>query len=163
MDTYVIVLRLLHVTGGALWAGTALASVFFIQPSARAVGEPGEEFMRHLMGKTRLPAFMGASAVATVVSGVLLYWHDFGAIVPFNRPMLGYAIGAVAAITAWLVGLTVMLPSGRRMEELGGRASRGEDVGAAIAVTTARMSRYDRTASWLMILAVALMATARYL
>lgn len=67
------------------------------------------------MGKTRLPAFMGASAVATVVSGVLLYWHDFGAIVPFDRPMLGYAIGAGAAITAWLVGLTVLLPSGRRM------------------------------------------------
>ena len=98
-----------------------------------------------------------------MVSGVLLYWHDFEAIVPFNRPMLGYAIGGVAAITAWLVGITVMLPSGRRMEELGARASRGEDVGAAIAVTNGRMSRYGRMASWLMILAVVLMATARYL
>lgn len=163
MDVYVIVLRLLHVVGGLFWAGSALYATWFVQPAAQATGETGGVFMRYLMGETKLPVFMGASAVSTLVSGVLLYWHDFGAVVPFNRNMAAYAVGGVAAILVWLVGVTVMLPGGRRMEQLGARAGAGDDVAAEMAQTSSRMARSGQIGSWLLVLAVVCMAVARYL
>lgn len=89
MDVYVIVLRLLHIAGGLIWVGSGLYMTWFVQPTARAAGDAGGVFMRNLMGETRAPAVMGLSALAALVSGVLLYWHDFGAVVPFNRTMGG--------------------------------------------------------------------------
>ena len=163
MEQYVIVLRLFHVVGGIFWAGAGLYSSWFLQPAARELGQSGAAFMRHLMGETRLGAAMGLSAVAAVVSGVLLYWHDFGAIVPFNPSMGGFALGGAAAIAAWLVSLMVMLPSGRRMQQLGGRAARGDDVGAEMAAISTRMGRFGQVATWLMVVAVVCMAVARYL
>jgi uncharacterized membrane protein len=163
MELYVIVLRLLHVIGGIFWAGAGLYSSWFLQPAARELGQSGAAFMRHLMGETRLGAAMGLSAVAAVVSGVLLYWHDFGAIVPFNASMGGFALGGAAAIAAWVISVTVMLPSGQRMQQLGARAAQGEDVGAEMTSVTTRMGRFGQIAMWLMVVAVVCMAVARYL
>ena len=163
MDPYVIALRLLHVIGGIFWAGAGLYASWFVQPTARALGPNGAAFMRHLMGETRLGAAMGLSAAAATVSGVLLYWHDFGAIVPFNPTMGGFALGGAAAIAAWLVSVTVMLPSGRRMQQLGARAAQGDDVSGEMAAITTRMSRFGQVATWSMVVAVVCMAVARYL
>lgn len=163
MDAYVIVLRLLHVVGGLVWAGSALYGAWFAQPAARAAGEAGSVYMRHLMGETRLPAVMGASAVSTLVSGVLLYWYDFGAVVPFNATMAGYAVGGVAAITAWVLSVAVLVPSGRRMGEFGARAAAGEDVAVEMRRTSRRMQRSGSVAMWLIVFAVVCMAVARYL
>lgn len=163
MDVYVIALRILHVVGGLIWAGSGLYLAWFVQPAARATGESGGAFLRHLMGESRAPAFMGISAVSTLVSGVLLYWHDFGAVVPFNRIMGTYAVGGLAAIVVWLLGVTVMLPGGRRLESLGARARDGEDVAAEMGRTSARMARVGQVSSWLLVLAVLSMAVARYL
>ena len=163
MDAYVIGLRLFHIVGGVLWAGSGLYATWFVQPTAQAAGEAGATFMRDLMGETRAPAVMGISVVSTVLSGILLYWHDFGAVIPFNNTMLGFAIGALSAIAAWVIGLTVIFPAGRRMEELGARARDGENVGAEMAATSARTDRYSQLSAWLVIAAVVLMAVARYL
>ena len=163
MDPYVISLRLIHVIGGIFWAGAGLYASWFVQPAARALGQNGAAFMRHLMGETRLGAAMGLSAVAAIVSGVLLYWHDFGAVVPFNPSMGGFALGGAAAIAAWLISVMVMLPSGQRMQQLGARAAQGEDVGAEMTSITKRMGRFGQVATWLMVVAVVCMAVARYL
>jgi uncharacterized membrane protein len=163
MDVYVIVLRLLHVIGGLFWAGSGFYLAWFVQPAARVTGDAGGVVMRHLMGESRAPAAIGVAAVSTVVSGVLLYWYDFGAVVPFNRSMGAFAVGGVAAIVVWVLGVTVMLPGGRRMERLGARAGTGEEVGAEMAETSSRMARVSQISTWLLVLAVISMAVARYL
>lgn len=163
MDLYAVVLRLLHVGGGLFWAGSALYLAWFVQPATRASGEAGGAVMRRLMGESRAPAALGISAVSALVSGLLLYWYDFGAVVPFSRTMGAYALGGVAAIAVWVLGVAVMLPGGRQLEHLAARAGAGEEVSAEMAETSARLARVGRISSWLLVLTVICMAVARYL
>ncbi|HJQ77782.1 MAG TPA: hypothetical protein VJ948_11055 [Acidimicrobiia bacterium] len=133
------------------------------QPAAGAAGAPGQAFMEKLMGESKLGPAMGVSAIATLASGIALYWIDFGAVLPFNAAMLGFAIGGVAAIAVWLISIFVSLPAGRRMEQLGAAAQAGEEVGAEMARLGGRLSREGSASMWLLIVAVLAMAVARYL
>jgi uncharacterized membrane protein len=160
---YVIILRLLHIVGGVIWAGSGLFQVFVLQPTVRQQGASGGAFMKSLMSNPRMGQLMGGSAIATLGSGILLYWHDFGAFVPSNGPMWGYAVGGLAAIVLWLVTLAVMIPMGRRMGALAERGAGGEDVEAEINTITRRQRSFGLLATYLMVAAVVLMAVARYL
>jgi hypothetical protein len=119
--------------------------------------------MKSLMSNPRMGQLMGSSAIATLSSGILLYWHDFGALVPSNGPRWGYAIGGLAAIILWVVTLAVTIPIGKRMGALAERGAGGEDVEGAINTITRRQRGLGLLATYLMVAAVVLMAVARYL
>jgi hypothetical protein len=101
--------------------------------------------------------------VVTVVSGTLLYWHDFGDIVPFNAPMAGFAVGGLAAIVLLVVGLGFATPANRRLAELGARAAQGVDVAAEIGHATASRDRLIPLMTGFLVVAMMAMAIARYL
>jgi uncharacterized membrane protein len=163
MDVWIIILRVLHVGGGLFWAGAGLSATWFVQPAARAAGPQGGEFMKRLMGDSKLGPAMGISAIAALGSGIALYWIDFGAVVPFNASMAAFAVGGIAALAVWLISVLVSLPSARRMEELGERAQAGEEVGAEMGQIGSRMARSSQVSTWLLVLTVLAMAVARYL
>ena len=162
-DMYVIILRLLHIVGGVIWAGSGLFQVLVLQPTARQQAAGGGAFMKSLMSNPRMGQLMGGSAIATLGSGLLLYWHDFGALVPSSGPMWGYAIGGLAAIVLWVIALAVTIPMGRRMGVLAERGANGEDVQAEINSITRRQRSFGALGTFLMVTAVVLMAIARYL
>ena len=163
MHVYVIILRILHIGGGIFWAGTLLVMFGFLLPTARSLGPVAAPFMGRLMGEKRLPAIAGGAGVITVVSGALLYWHDFGDIVPFNAPMAGFAVGGLAAIVLLVVGLGFATPANRRLAELGAHAAQGEDVAAEIGQATASRDRLIPLMTGFLVVAMMAMAIARYL
>jgi hypothetical protein len=163
MDWYVISLRVLHIGGGVFWAGAGLFNIWFVQSAAAASGPTGGAFMGRLMNEKKGGMTLGIAGVVTILSGGFLYWHDFGSFAPSNAPMVGFAIGAVAAIVVWIVAVAVMLPAGAALQGLGERAAKGEDVTAERNATVRRQAIGNQTSAWLMILAVLMMAIARYL
>jgi hypothetical protein len=48
MNTLVIVLRLLHIFAGVVWAGTTILFYFMIGPAVSATGDAGEDVHRIL-------------------------------------------------------------------------------------------------------------------
>jgi hypothetical protein len=163
VSAYVVILRILHIGGGIFWAGTLLVLFGFLLPTARGLGPGAAPFMGKLMKEKRLPDIAGGAGAVTILSGVLLYWHDFGELVPFNAPMAGFAVGGVAAIALLIIGISSAAPANRRLAELGARAAQGEDVGAEIASTTAKRDRLIPLMTTLLVIAIVAMAIARYL
>jgi uncharacterized membrane protein len=163
MNVYVIVLRILHIGAGIFWAGCLLVLFRFLIPTARGVGPAAGPFMGRLTGEEKFGQIAGAAGVITILSGALLYWHDFGAVFPFNAPMTGFAIGAVAAITLWVVGTTMFRPANEKLGELGARAAQGEDVGAEMGQAAAKRDRLIPVLTTLLIIAILSMAISRYL
>ena len=71
----VIVLRLLHVVGGALWVGSGVLSFLLLMPAIKSAESAGQAVMQKL--GPRFHNYMGMVATITVISGALLYSRLF--------------------------------------------------------------------------------------
>ena len=167
MNYLTVILRLIHIIGGIIWAGGALLMNFFVAPTLRATGEAGKQFAGHLMGKTRFTQIMTVSAYATVLAGFLLYGMDsqwFTSAWQSSGPGIGFGIGALFA----LVGIVSGIMNGnnnRKMAQLGAQIQ-----GKPTAEQAAAMGVIQKQQGWVipvntysLILAVVFMAIARYL
>ncbi len=163
MNVYVIVLRILHVGAGIFWAGSILVLLRFLIPTAQAVGPAAGPFMGRLTGEAKFGEIAGAAGVITILSGTLLYWHDFGEVIPFNAAMAGFAIGGVAAIALWIVGMFQLRPANEKLAALGARAAQGENVGTEMGQTMAARDRLIPVMTILVVVAILAMAISRYL
>src|SRR6185436_9212815 len=79
-QTYLLVLRLLHIGCGIFWSGTAIYLAFFNEPAVRALGADGTKFMQQLVRTNRFPVMILLSALITVVAGALLIWKLSGGL-----------------------------------------------------------------------------------
>jgi hypothetical protein len=110
------------VVGGVFWAGALLFVVFFLEPAVRAAGPAGVRVMQGLQKRHYLEV-VPAVAVLTLLSGLFLYWCDFGRLYPgpgASGVELVLAVGGFSAFVALAIGLTVLRPSALRMGALGG-------------------------------------------
>jgi uncharacterized membrane protein len=171
MDAYLIALRIVHIGAAVFWAGSALLFFFFIEPTVKAIGPAGGQFMGHAIGTRKMPMYITAAATLTVLGGALLYWEasaGFDLDWVTSATGLGFTVGAVAAIIAWILGLVVVAPSVKAMGSLGAeiQASGGppsEAQAAEMERLDRRLKGIGRLDTVLIILAVLTMATARYL
>ena len=69
MDTYMVVLRIVHILAGVFWVGAAFTTILFLQPTAREIGPAAGPFMAHLAGKKRLVDWVLRAAGLTVLGG----------------------------------------------------------------------------------------------
>ncbi len=163
--------RLIHIVCGALWVGAAAFVAFFLMPTVRALGPGGGPVMQELAQVRKLPVYMMAMAILTVLSGVGLYWRDSGG---FKGPWMHSGSGAVfgfgglLAILVVVIGMTVISPSTRRMGELaasmrGAGGGPSPEQGAEMQALQARMTRFTRIVAVLLLVATAAMAVARYI
>src|SRR5258706_13312706 len=74
MHYLTIVLRLLHVVGGAFWFGSAMMVGFMITPTVAATAEVGQKFMAALVQKGNLTKVIAAAGGITILSGGGFYW-----------------------------------------------------------------------------------------
>ncbi|HYG71217.1 MAG TPA: hypothetical protein VEC15_02885 [Actinomycetota bacterium] len=129
---YMLVFRVLHIAGGIAWGGSIFLLVFFLQPTAKAVGPAAGPFMRELLGARKLTNAILAIAGVTIVAGGFLYWHDmeaFGGFGDFVTSSFGgwMTAGAISAIIAFAIGLFLTKPTLERMLATGGEIARAGD------------------------------------
>ena len=165
-----VVLRLIHVLGGAVWLGAAVTMFLFLQPTARATGPEGQRFMLHLLRDRRFSEVVLAAAVLTGIAGAILFWRDTNGLqlALMTQPgMVGFTVGAIAGGIALLLFLFVGYPAGRRLIAIGSRLEmerRGpsDDEQRVLAIAQRTLTRVGSTVLVLLIVAAAAMATARY-
>ncbi|HMQ29736.1 MAG TPA: hypothetical protein PKD53_03370 [Chloroflexaceae bacterium] len=170
MGFVLITLRLLHIAGGALWAGAAIAYLFFFAPTAQGLGPAGPRFTQDLMNKHRYPLFMNVSSMLTIVAGLGLLWLVSGGLRAawmLSGPGMGFTIGSVAAIAAFGVGFFGIRPRAQRMGAIGAaiEAAGGPPTAEQSAELQRLRVELHRLEQWdvgLLIVSLVTMATARY-
>jgi len=167
---YLIILRLLHVVASVCWAGGAFFIFLFVEPTAKALAPSGMQFFQHMVVKRRASAFMVISSTLTVLSGGLLLWQDAsGQWLTWMKtgPGLGFALGSLAGITVYFVGMFGVSPRAKRIAKLGAeiQAAGGpptSEQGAEMQKLDKELSRFGYIDFVLVALSLVLMGTARY-
>jgi len=171
VDWGFIVLRLLHVGGGILWAGGAVVTTRFIVPTALELGPKGGPFMAGLMQQRKLSVYLQIVAGITVVVGTILYWIDAdGDIIGWltgggRGTVLG--IGALAAWVAFFIAVFLAAPAAARLGSLGAEMAAlegppSDDLKGRLGKTQSDIRRWAAVTFYLLLVAIACMATARY-
>lgn len=171
MNIFILnLLRFVHVVAGIMWAGAAISYLFFVKPSVAAIGESGPRFMQSLMERRKYPLFMMSTSLLTVLAGGILFWFSSGG---FNTawmasgPGIGFTIGSVAALAAFLVGSFGISPTAGKMAALGGQiAASGKgptpEQVAQMQALDKRLNLAERIDFIMLVIAMLTMATARY-
>jgi uncharacterized membrane protein len=166
-----IVLRIFHIGAAVFWVGSVLLLVFVIQPTAAQLGPAGAPFMGHLVERKKLSVVLVSTAVLAILSGILLYWRTSGGFDPdwITSPTgLGFTVGAVAAIVAFLIGAVLVRPASDRMAALGAAVQTAggppsDEQAAEMQRLGGRLRALGGLTAVLLIVATLAMATARYL
>ena len=165
----IVVLRIVHVASGVMWVGSAALYLFFLVPAAKSAGAAGQTFMQKF--GPRVSPMMGAATTLTVLSGALLYSRFFVGGIKWiwtTGPGFGFTLGALAALTSYVMGLTIFGPTQGRIGALG--AAMAEAGGTPKPEQVTEMERLQgylmktyRIDFVLLVVAVMAMAAARYL
>ncbi len=166
-----VVLRIVHILAGVFWVGAAVSTILFLQPTAREVGPAAGPFMAHLAGKKRLADWVLGAGGLTILAGLLMYWRVSGGLdVDWLTSAQGVSltIGALCAIAAFSLGLSVVRPTimamlaiGREVAASGGPPT--PEQGAQLQALQKRGTAVGQVVLPLLVVAVAGMAAARYL
>jgi hypothetical protein len=170
VDALQVLLRLVHVGLGALWVGMMSFTVFFLGPALQETGPEGGKVMGAIQ-RRGLMTVMPLIAIATILSGLWLYWRAAGGLAADyarSRMGLAYGAGGAAAIIGYLLGILVVRPTMLRMGDLGPRmaAAAPQDrqaLGEEMQRLRARSATASRLVAALLLFALAAMAVARYL
>lgn len=163
-----MVLRLLHIGAGVFWVGSVFFLNFFAIPALQAAGADGPRFTGLLMRGGRVQRALIHSGLVTIVSGLVIYWRfiaETEGAWARSTPAMGYGVGAIAAIIAFLIGITVNAPAARRLQAIGaapGGAPSAEQQAEAARIR-ARMASASRITLVLLVAAVISMSVSRYL
>jgi uncharacterized membrane protein len=171
-SAYMVVFRLVHILAGIFWVGAVAIFALFVAPAAAEVGPAAGPLIANLIGKRRVVRFIAGSGALTIVAGGFVYWRDWDAYGSLGNLLdttfgLVMTIGAVFALAAFAIGVSIVLPGVEGAVRLGGQIAGAQ--GAAPAELLERMKtlqlrnrRASRTVLALLVVAAAAMATARY-
>jgi uncharacterized membrane protein len=171
MNTYLLfLLRIIHIFAGALWVGAAISYLFFFKPTVKTIGPAGPQFMQNLTERRKYPAFMVSTSLLTVLAGGILFWFSSGGFTLSwitSGPGIGFTIGSLAALVAFLVGNFGIGPAAAKLGALGGQigTSGGNPTPEQISTLQnleKQLSRAERVDFVMLVIAMVTMATARY-
>jgi hypothetical protein len=166
-----LVLRLLHIGAGVVWAGGTIVFAGFIEPTASGLGPAGFPFMQRLAASSGYSRWMGVAAAVNTLAGVWLLWlrsAGFSSAWFATGFGLSLTLGALTGIGSALIGFLVQAPTSARL----GRVSRAvaktggpptKEQVAEISACQARLRTGGRIIAVLLALTVVLMAAARYM
>jgi hypothetical protein len=168
----VVILRLLHITFGMFWVGSALTTSFLTLPTVRATGPIGGQFFGEFMRRSHYHHLMLVSGLVTIASGLVLYW-DFYAGLAWSLTSPGpetiFGFGGLVAIVVAITANTTIPSVSRRLAAIGGRIQAEGSGGAPASELVAergrlslRLARIGMANAMLLAVAGALMAVARY-
>ena len=165
-----LIMRFLHVMTGIFWAGTMMFTARFLFPAIQDAGPDGAK-VGAALAKRGFMTVMPIVALVTILSGLWLYWRVSGGFQSgFMRSGMGttLAIGALCAITAFILGVVVARPAMLRamaLSQSAAQASPAERDGIlkTAQALRARSNSATRLVAVLLGLAAAAMAVARYI
>ena len=157
MDWLMLVLRLVHVGGGALWVGMMAFMTFFLTPAMAEAGPAESGKLMAALQRQRIMVIMPVIALLTIGSGLWLMLRLYGGPGNLAGSRMGMALnlGGAAAILAFLIGIIFMRPAMMR-------ATVTTDPAEAQRLR-ARGAMLGRVVARLLMLALGAMAVARYL
>jgi hypothetical protein len=164
------VLRLVHIVFGGFWVGSVLFMALFLAPTLKHLGPAGGPVMGHLTQVRKLPTWMLTAAILTILSGAGLFWQVSGGMQGSwfaTGPGKVFSAGALLALLTLAIGLTVSMPSARRMGMLMAARAKAttpptpEEV-AELARLQQRLATSQVVAGVLVLGATMAMAVARY-
>ena len=160
-------LRFVHIVSASVWVGIAVALGFFISPAIVTGDVAGSRLIKRIMLEKKLGIWLPLVVVLAIVSGAWLYRIDFPSMTManFSKRGLDYTLGAFLGIVAFIVGLTVNLPTGGKLAALGDAVGSGTptvEQSNEMARLSRRLLISTRSTAILALGAAALMALARY-
>ena len=163
-------LRLIHILAGVFWVGGVLFLARFVLPTTAALGPVAGPVMDHLNRVGRLPQTLLGAGIVTVLAGFTLYWRDAVASgVAWMASPTGrvYGAGGVLAVLAILIGVTINMPTAKRLGDLmtsiqASGSPPSPEQRAMVQILQARLGKAVRAVAALLVLATAAMALARY-
>lgn len=171
MNIYILILlRLVHIVAGILWGGAAVYYLFFVKPSVQAIGAVGPQFMQNLVDRRKMPIFMVSTSLLTVIAGGILYWVSsggFNAAWIASGPGIGFTIGSLTSLIAFLFGNFGIGPTSAQLGALGGqiaasgKAPTSEQI-ARMQALEKRLNVAETVDFAMLVIAMLTMATARY-
>lgn len=166
MDTYIVVLRVIHIVAGVFWVGSTMLFALFIEPTVAALGSQGGTFMTHLTKVKKYPIVIALTSIVAIVAGGLLYWRSSGGLSGLwiqSGPGLTFTVGGALAVIAWLIGFTVLRPTIGRMEAIRLSAPSEDSRAATTMAALQRRLRLGSNANLILLIGtVTAMAAARY-
>jgi hypothetical protein len=166
-----VVLRLVHVTSGALWVGMMVFTVAFLAPALQEVG-PDAGKVNAALQKRRVMVIMPIIALLTLISGFWLFSRFSGGApgAMMRTPVgLAFGLGGLAALLGFVVGIALMRPVMMRSlaiaKEMGAPLPEAERRAriAELERLRARGAAVSRIVTGLLLFALGAMAVARYL
>jgi uncharacterized membrane protein len=169
MTAEILVLRIVHILGGAFWVGSAIVSTVFLVPALGTLGPTAGQVFGALQ-KRHLMNTVFASALLSVLAGMRLLWITSGGMssaymaTPMGRT---FAWSGALALVALLIGALVSRPSGMRMGRIGAQlATASADDRPALMAEMQRLRQRNAVASTtvtvLIVITTIGMAVARY-
>ena len=158
-----IVLRFIHVVGGAFWVGTVLFVSFFLLPALSQTGPAMGQVMGALQRRGMMTV-LPIVALLTILSGLRLMWITSAGFTAayFSTPVgRTYAVAALAALLALLLGVFVARPAAARAAQLASSGS-SPDAVADLERVRRRAAVVGTMITTLLLIAAAGMAVARY-
>ena len=170
MDVLFLTMRILHICLGVFWAGALVFVAFLLMPSVRDAAPEGGKVMLALMRRGYMN-ILPVVAILTLVSGFWLYWNTMETVGPLWASSMSarvYGAGAVAAVVAFLLGIFVLRPTGKKLQALMEQMANTPEGQARATVAeemNAPRARMAATAPWVAVLlaiATICMAVGRY-
>ena len=170
MLTFYLIFRFVHIVASVCWAGGSFIFFLFVEPTAKAMKPMGMQFVQHMAAKRRFNLFMTIASTLTVLSGALLLWQDAsGQWLDWLQtgPGLGFALGSLAGIVVYFVGMFGVKPRATRLAQIGDAVQKAggpptPEQAAELQKLDKEMSAYSRIDFILVAVSLALMASARY-
>jgi uncharacterized membrane protein len=72
MFNLLLILRLLHILAGVIWAGVAFYNTFFVFPAATDPGPDNGKFLQQLSVPNQFSNVLTAVSTITVLTGIIL-------------------------------------------------------------------------------------------
>lgn len=160
--------RVIHIVCGVLWVGTMVFNAVYLGPALAEAGPDAAKVMASLM-RRKLFVIMPLIAALTLLSGFWLYWTMVGFEPAFMGTGRGitYGVGAIAALTAFGIGLTVVRPAMMRAMAISATMADKSEAERPSLMATAnelrmRGARGGQFVAILLLFATVAMAVGRY-
>ena len=169
MDYGLLLARIIHVLTGVFWVGAMVFVSAFLIPSLAEVGPDAGKVMAALQ-RRKFMIVMPVIGTLTILSGIWLYWRassGFQLEYMKSGPGHAYAFGAIFAIAAYVVGMTVTRPAMMKATALGQSAATASEserpaIMAQALALRKRGTRGGNIVATLLTLAALMMAVGRY-
>jgi uncharacterized membrane protein len=170
MQAELLVLRIVHIVGAVVWAGTSLFVALFLMPALATAGPAAGPVMGALV-KRKLFTIVPTTAVLMMLAGLRMMWiNSMGFSASYFAATGGrtYVAGAVLALAAFTIFMAVNHPAIPRIMQMGQQLAQAPEaergaIAAQLNALRARAGKASLASALLLTLAAVTMAIGRYI